>query len=105
MPWQYNQTSTVISKDGIQVDRGYSGFGEGLNNHNLQAVRNLGPIPCGDWTIEGPPFDSVEHGKYCLKLIPCKGTITFDRDGFLMHGQGCGIRFQRRFEAERTPSS
>jgi len=67
----------------------------------MQSVRNVGPIPQGDWTINGPPVNAAEHGLYVLRLGPKDGTETFGRTGFLMHGdsksapgtasQGCVI--------------
>jgi hypothetical protein len=84
--WTYNQSNGWLDKDGILVSKTcYSGFGEGLNNPEKQAVLNEGPIPCGLWTISGPPFDGI-HGPYCLRLSPQKGTQTFGRTGFLVHG-------------------
>lgn len=82
----YSQTQGKWTRDGICFGSGYSGFGEGLNNPEKQDVENLGPIPCGDWDISGPPFDSPEHGPYCLRLTPRKGTETYGRKDFLLHG-------------------
>lgn len=86
MPWQYNQSTGDISKDGIHVDVGYSGIGTGLNNPDAEQVQDLGPIPAGWWKIVGPPVDTTTHGPYCLGLEPEKDTITFYRSGFLIHG-------------------
>jgi hypothetical protein len=86
MPWQYNQTTGVISKDGIHVDKGYSGHDAGLNNPDSEALANIGPIPAGWWSIVGPPCDTTTHGPYCLGLSPDKDTMTFGRSGFLVHG-------------------
>ena len=65
---------------------GYSGSGEGKNNPDMQSVRNVGPIPQGDWTIAGPPANTADHGPYVLRLTPQDETETFGRSGFLMHG-------------------
>lgn len=84
--WTYAQRSGELQQDGKTVATGYSGAGAGKNNPALENVPNVGPIPQGDWTIAGPPADTVDHGPYVLKLNPAVGTETFGRSGFLMHG-------------------
>jgi len=84
--WTYAQKSGELQLDGRPVATGYSGAGAGKNNPALQNVRDVGPIPQGDWTIAGPPADTPDHGPYVLKLNPAAGTETFGRSGFLMHG-------------------
>lgn len=86
MGWQYNQTSGELKKDQIPVGKGYSGHGEGKNNHLRQSVPNVGPIPCGLWEIVGPPYISADHGPYVLRLKPLPKTETFGRSAFLIHG-------------------
>lgn len=84
--WTYAQKTGELQQDEQHVATGYSGAGEGKNNPDMQSVRNVGPIPEGDWTIVGPPVNTPEHGPYVLQLIPNDGTETFGRSGFLMHG-------------------
>jgi hypothetical protein len=84
--WTYAQKTGELQRDGQHVATGYSGAGDGKNNPDMQSVRNTGPIPQGDWTITGPPLNAAEHGPYVLRLAPKEGTDTFDRSGFLMHG-------------------
>lgn len=84
--WTYSQKTGDLDQDGHHVATGYSGAGEGKNNPSLQNVRNVGPIPQGDWTITGPPTNTEDHGPYVLRLNPSAGTETFGRSGFLMHG-------------------
>lgn len=84
--WQFQQSTGSISKDGIDVGTGYSGYLEGKNNPAAEAFHDSGPIPQGQWIIEGPPIDTSEHGPYVLRLTPCAGTVTFGRSGFLIHG-------------------
>ena len=86
MSWQYNQTTGELRKDGILAGVGYSGFGNGKNNPELQAVHDIGPIPCGWWTVEGPPRSTDTHGPYVLGLTPDADTNTFGRADFLIHG-------------------
>jgi Protein of unknown function (DUF2778) len=84
--WTYAQRTGELQQDGQHVATGYSGAGEGKNNPDMQSVRNVGPIPQGDWTIAGPPVNTADHGPYVLRLIPNDETETFGRSGFLMHG-------------------
>lgn len=84
--WTYSQKTGDLEQDGTRIATGYSGAGEGKNNPDLQNIRNVGPIPVGDWTITGPPADTEDHGPYVLRLAPAAGTETFGRSGFLMHG-------------------
>ena len=95
--WIYVQKTGALLRNNRPVATGYSGFDNGKNNPEMQAVPNLGPIPQGGWTIVGPPFNSTEHGPYVMRLAPDKNTRTFGRSGFLLHGDsieapGCGSR-------------
>lgn len=95
--WTYVQKTGALLRNDQPVATGYSGFDNGKNNPDMQAVPNVGPIPQGTWTIVGPPFNSPEHGPYVMRLVPDKNTHTFGRSGFLMHGDsieapGCGSR-------------
>lgn len=85
MSWVYEQQTGKLTRNDF-VSYGYSGHGEGKNNPALQNVKNVGPIPKGNWTIQGPPFDTEGHGPYVMRLIPQDGTEVFGRSGFLMHG-------------------
>ena len=67
------------------VGMGYSGHEEGKNNPAMQNIPQVGPIPCGGYTINAP-FDSATHGPYCLRLEPDTTNEMFGRSGFLMHG-------------------
>lgn len=85
--WTWVSDSGQLLKDAvILVDTGYSGKGSGKNNPDCEAVPDMGPIPQGDYDICGPPYDTKTHGPYVLRLEPCPGTITFNRAGFLIHG-------------------
>lgn len=90
--WTYAQNSGEIFKaDGERVATGYSGFAAGKNNPAWQDHRDVGPIPCGDYTI-GAPIDLAggPHGPFVLPLIPDPANTMFGRSGFLMHGDGIG---------------
>lgn len=82
--WTYHQSTGALHRDdGQLVMVGYSGHAEGLNNPDLEHVRNVGPIPRGDWTI-GKAFHHPSKGPVCMRLTPA-GDIH-GRDGFLCHG-------------------
>jgi len=95
--WTYAQKTGQLLQAGQIAGTGYSGYQDGKNNPQMQAVENVGPIPQGDWTIVGPPVNTAEHGPYVLELQPAENTDTFGRSGFLMHGDsleapGCASR-------------
>lgn len=69
----------------ILYSSGYSGAGAGKNNPGMVQVRNVGPIPCGKYSI-GEPFDSEAHGPHVMRLFPDPSNQMFGRSGFLMHG-------------------
>jgi hypothetical protein len=82
--WTYHQGSGLWVGHGLQW-QGYAGHGEGKNNPARQAERGVGPIPCGLWSIIGPPQE-LPSRHYFLRLEPLPGTEAFGRDGFLLHG-------------------
>lgn len=120
MSWTYEQISGKLrDPDGNVVGIGYSGANDGKNNPAMQNVVNVGPIPVGTYTIEGPPINTKDHGPYVLRLTPDAATtaaiVNFGRDPdtFLMHGDsiphpgtasdGCVI--QDRMTRERVNST
>lgn len=76
------------------VAQGYAGRLEGRNNVEMQSVRNVGPIPIGNWRVSGW---GNSKGPLTARLTPAKETETYGRSGFLIHGdnvkgdasQGC----------------
>lgn len=84
--WVYEQITGNLFEDGIELlSTGYSGSGEGKNNPEMQHVADVGPIPCGDYTIE-QPIDTAEHGPFVLPLRAATANEMFGRSGFLIHG-------------------
>jgi Protein of unknown function (DUF2778) len=83
--WTFNQSNGTLSKDGVVIGEGYSGFGTGKDNPAMQNVHDVGPIPEGSYEI-GPPQDTETHGPHVMALTPEEGTDTFGRGGFLIHG-------------------
>lgn len=80
----YRQRTGQFLEDGILLATGYSGAGEGKNNPLLEHVRNVGPIPCGEYEI-GEAFSSRTKGPVVMRLIPA-GHKARNRSGFLIHG-------------------
>lgn len=85
MTWRYEQASGNLSRDGIFLCRGYAGHGVGKNNPDMQTVHDVGPIPRGRWRMTAM-LDTPEHGPRVIRLRAEEGTVTFGRDGFLIHG-------------------
>ena len=93
--WEYSQSTGQLTYINNQtgattiVGTGYSGNGAGLNNPNMQDAPNVGPIPQGDWTIRPQQNNTTNSGHKLpasMRLTPQSGTNTFNRDGFLIHG-------------------
>lgn len=109
--WIYSQRDGRLYKsDGIYVDTGYAGKGDGKNNPSLQNAHNVGPIPQGLY-IFGWPIDDTGHtGPYSWPLYQSPENEMFGRNGFRGHGdnkdhtasEGC-IIFQRATRLLWTP--
>ena len=79
-------TGELTAANGV-VSKGYSGAeGIGKNNPAEESVKDVGPIPEGEYAIQGPPFDTPTHGPFVLRLIPKPTNQMYGRSGFLMHG-------------------
>jgi hypothetical protein len=89
--WIWIIKTGELVRDGKVIGVGYSGGNkgknpEGKNNPAMQHVHDIGPLPCGEYEVHGPPFDDPRLGKYVMRLIPRPGTNTFGRSGFCFHG-------------------
>lgn len=89
--WTFNilPPAASLSKDGIMLDRDvYSGaYPDGFNDPSKVAIPDVGPIPEGDYDFVGPPFTHPQLGPYVLRIVPRKGTVTYGRSGFFLHGK------------------
>lgn len=84
--WTYYQSDGQVSDpQGLGHGCGYAGNGAGKNNSQLQDIHDIGPLPCGRYTIS-PPVDTKAHGPYVLWLIPDPANEMFGRAGFGIHG-------------------
>ena len=82
--WTYRQSTGELHLDGSFEGMGYSGHGDGVNNPTMEAVRGVGPVPAGRWTI-GPPRNHPPLGSVVMALMPV-GFDPHGRSGFFMHG-------------------
>jgi hypothetical protein len=99
MSWLYVQKTGGLWRDAsifeapFLVAYGYSGYGSGLNNPDMQDVHESGPIPCGEYTIESPQ-NTETHGPFVLPLQPNPANEMFNRAGFLIHGDSIHLAGQ-----------
>lgn len=84
--WTYQQSNgTLSASGGIEVGVGYSGHGAGRNNHAMQAVMDMGPIPEGFYLI-GAAYEHPRLGPLTMNLIPDIDNQMFGRTDFRIHG-------------------
>lgn len=113
MPWTYEQNSGKMSDpNGKLLAVGYAGRGDGKNNPAMQDVKDIGPLPCGLYSI-GEPVNTLTHGPFVLWLEPDPANQMFGRSAFGIHGdsvvepgsasEGCVI--MPRFARERIAAS
>lgn len=86
MSWIYNSANGNLSRNGELVGTGYSGNTAGLNNPAMDDVHNVGPIPTGQWVIGDFFDDPGGKGPIVARLTPGPNTPTFNRSGFMLHG-------------------
>jgi hypothetical protein len=100
MPWQYNQQTGRLTRNGHVVGVGYSGRGVGRNNPVMEIIQSVGPIPRGRYKI-GPQHKHRSKGSVTMALTPI-GHTAQGRTHFLIHGdsthhpgdasEGCIVR-------------
>ncbi|HEX4076016.1 MAG TPA: tlde1 domain-containing protein [Candidatus Acidoferrales bacterium] len=84
--WTFVQQTGAILQDGLPRGVGYSGAGIGKNNPAMQSDRDVGPIPCGFYSIAGLINRDPACGEYVLVLVPDETNEMFGRQGFRWHG-------------------
>jgi hypothetical protein len=87
--WTYRQSTGALRHIVVLVGVGYSGRSWAKNNPRWQRVPFFGPIPRGLFTI-GAAIESAKLGKVVIPLTPQRGTKTYGRRGFYMHGDRVG---------------
>ena len=79
------KTGTLLA-DGQIIGHGYAGNGDCLNNPEMCAMAQHGPLPTGFYVI-GQPIDQPKStGAYSLPLWPDISNQMFGRNGFFVHG-------------------
>lgn len=94
MGFTYRQKTPGIWHNGVQLDGYpiYSGHGFGLNNPDLEAIHNVGPIPAGTWRIVAWHDTWEDKGPVVAQLEPV-GFDPHGRSGFLIHGDNAAANF------------
>lgn len=85
MTWQYKQSNGELMHDGVFEGNGYSGTGVGRNSPAMQDTRDVGPIPQGNYKIEGA-IDMKTLGPCVMGLTPSPDDNMYGRSGFFIHG-------------------
>lgn len=91
MNWRYEQrTGKIYRPDGTHAGTGYAGGNcgknpEGVNNHAMQGVRSVGPLPCGLY-YRGTVVLQSHLGAFAIPLIPDHANNMLGRSAFYMHG-------------------
>jgi Protein of unknown function (DUF2778) len=83
--WFWDQSEGKLTHNSKFVSRGYSGYGIGKNNPDLEAKVATGPIPCGEWKILAPRNRPQTVGPYAMPLEPV-GHNARGRSAFMIHG-------------------
>jgi len=84
MEWEYSQSTGILKFNLSKVATGYAGHGNAKNNPAMEHVKNLGPIPRGEYKIQAPRASS-RTGPYVLPLVPV-GHNALGRTHFQIHG-------------------
>jgi|SRR6185312_7592092 len=88
----FSTTTGQLFNGSQYLATGYSGFGAGKLNPEMENVANVGPLPRGTYTMEiikgedGLPCDYEGKKKPVIRLVPSSTNEMFGRAGFLMHG-------------------
>jgi hypothetical protein len=105
--WQFEVTTgKQIDSSGEVRGIGYAGGDcgqrpDGVNNPALENVKNVGPIPTGNYTADRMLLHNYELGHYVIHLSPDVTTrakiIAYGRDpdSFFWHGDDVGMPGKR----------
>ncbi|WKZ93841.1 DUF2778 domain-containing protein [Chimaeribacter arupi] len=83
MAWIYYQSSGKLYHNHEFVEKGYAGRMTNKNNPDRQQVKGLGPLPQGEYKIEG---HTRSKGPMTIVLRQVSGE-TFGRGDFRIHGE------------------
>jgi hypothetical protein len=83
--WVYFQLSGELHHNGNFITRGWAGKLNGYKNPLAQDQHNIGPLPCGFYTI-GKGYEHRELGLVTMNLTPDPENEMFGRSDFRIHG-------------------
>lgn len=86
----YRQRDGLQTQNGTLVGVGYSGHGAGLNDPDMEAVPDTGPIPRGLWRIVRWDDHHADKGP-CVAVLEPVGHSAHGRSGFLIHGDSAAM--------------
>jgi hypothetical protein len=95
---KYSQSTGIMTRDELQLARGWAGQHAGKNNPDMQKVRGVGPLPRGLYTI-GPWEETHGHlGPMVAALHPDPENDMLADDGhertaFFIHGPSQGANY------------
>ncbi|MEO6339536.1 MAG: tlde1 domain-containing protein [Caulobacteraceae bacterium] len=84
MTWTYDSRTGAFGHGSGIITTGYSGTGSGRNNPDLEAAKNVGPIPRGKYRI-GQAINHPRLGPIAIPLTP-DGHDAKKRTEFFIHG-------------------
>jgi len=91
MTWTFESGSgKFYDPQGEHIATGYAGGNcgknpEGINNPEMQAVKGIGPLPEGVYTL-GEPVEHSQLGAFAIPLKPDPSNDMMGRGGFYFHG-------------------
>ena len=100
MALEYNvRTGKLVVRRSLEtiavVGLGYAGATAGLNNPEMEHVRNVGPIPQGTYFLR-----ETRHPRFRAPAFECVPTHStaeklkrYGRSGFWVHGDNPGVNF------------
>ncbi len=84
MSWQYIQRTGELLHDGAFFTKCYAGRGAGLNNPDMQSVKDVGPVCVGVYRI-GNPVEGSHLGPCAMPLKKDAANVMYGRDDFYLH--------------------
>ena len=81
----YEQTTGRLLDGPTLVGSGWAGHGPGKNNHEMQNVKGVGPLPLGKYYIQDP-IEGTHLGPIAMPLTPDASNQMFGRSSFFIHG-------------------
>jgi len=82
----YSQSTGIMSLGAQQIALGWAGNHDGRNNPAMQDAHCVGPLPQGDYTLDGWEDEHPHLGPMVTHLTPDPAAEMFGRDGFYIHG-------------------